>query len=192
MIHSELKQETSALHLALEARLRVLMSDHISLDEYASVLRRFYGFYKSIEARLIAIRDWDDSSLHLQSRLKLPLLHADLNFLSVDATAIAKLPACADLPPLRTVAEGLGCLYVLEGSTLGGTIIAPHLKKVLSLEENRGCSFFNSYGSDVGRMWSGFLGILSRHSEKHGDDPAVVKSACETFAAMDRWFADGA
>jgi heme oxygenase len=187
MIHSKLKQQTSAQHLALESKLHVLMSDDISLNEYAALLKRFHGFYRPIEATLGAIHNWDDPVLELQSRRKLPLLVADLNFLSVDAGEIATLPACADLPPLATIADGLGCLYVLEGSTLGGTFITRHLTKALSLEANRGCSFFNSYGSDVGRMWSGFLGVLARHSEKHGDDTAVVNSACATFAAMDRW-----
>ena len=95
-------------------------------------------------------------------------------------------------PVWKPLREALGCLYVLEGSTLGGKIITAHLKRVLPLDESRGCSFFNSYGDDVGPMWSSFLGILSRHCERHDDADVVVHSACQTFASLDRWLSDAA
>ena len=114
----------------------------------------------------------------------------DLCALAVDLKALARLPCCDRLPRLETIPEALGCLYVLEGATLGGKIITEHLKKVLPLDESRGCSFFNSYGDDVGRMWSSFLGILRRHCEKHGDADVVVQSACQTFACLDWWISD--
>ena len=41
-------------------------------------------------------------------------------------------------------------------------------------------------------MWSSFLGILSRHCEKHDDTGVVVRSACQTFASLDRWLSDAA
>jgi heme oxygenase len=190
MIHSILKQNTQDLHRSLETKLRVLLTDELSRDQFTAVQKKFYGFYKPIEARLLVIHKQDDLGFKLQDRLKLPLLVADLASLAVHAEQLARLPICDALPRLESVAEALGCLYVLEGSTLGGRIITGHLQKILHLDASRGGSFFNSYGSDVGRMWSSFLGILQRHSERHGDDDVVVRSACQTFACLDGWFSD--
>jgi heme oxygenase len=192
MIHSNLKSATQNSHAALETRLRVLLSDDLSLPQYAAVQKKFYGFYQPIEVQLASIHGWDDPEVDIQSRLKLPLLASDLLSLAVDPTEIQQLPLCGSIPRLETVPEALGCLYVLEGSTLGGRIITRHLKTILPVDENLGCTFFNSYGADVGRMWSTFLGVLARHSEKNHDDDVVVESACKTFSSLENWFSNAA
>jgi heme oxygenase (biliverdin-IX-beta and delta-forming) len=92
----------------------------------------------------------------------------------------------------ETIPEALGCLYVLGGSTLGGWILTGQLKMILPVDASRGCTFFNSDGANVGRMWSAILGVLERHSAKHSDDDVVVESACQTFASLDRWFSNAA
>jgi heme oxygenase len=131
-----------------------------------------------------------DPELKIKDRMRLCLLASDLLSFNVDSAALSELPVCQNLPDLKTLPMVLGCLYVLEGSTLGGTIISKHLKKVLPIDESAGCSFFSSYGRDVGPMWSSFLAILSRHCEKFGDEEIVVKSACQTFAKMDCWLSN--
>ncbi len=49
MIHATLKQSTRDAHLALESKLRILVSDELSLDQYVAIQKRFYGFYRPIE-----------------------------------------------------------------------------------------------------------------------------------------------
>ena len=71
MIHSTLKQRTRSFHEALETKLCFLLSDELSLERYAAVQKKFYGFYRPIEARLFAILGSDDPELNLQQRLKL-------------------------------------------------------------------------------------------------------------------------
>lgn len=61
-----------------------------------------------------------------------------------------------DLPPavpfaIHSLAGALGALYVCEGATLGGRVIAPHVIKMLGGAVP--VSFFVSYGDDVSRMW---------------------------------------
>ncbi len=192
MIHSALKQRTRNFHSSLETKLSLLLSEGISIDQYAAVQKKFYGFYRPVERHIFSIGGWDGPELRLLSRLKLSLLIRDLIALSVDPEDIEKLPLCRKLPHLDTVPEALGCLYVLEGSTLGGQVIASHLRRVLPIDEARGCSFFNSYGADVGRMWSTFLGVLTRHCDRQGDGAVVLDSACETFASLDRWLSRAA
>ena len=192
MIHANLKNATRGFHTAMETKLSVLLSNGLSMQQYADVQKKFYGFYQPIELQLASIGGWADPEFDIQSRLKLPLLASDLGSLCVDPQEIEKLPLCGSVPCLETISKALGCLYVLEGSTLGGRIITAHLKKRLPVDEIRGCTFFNSYGANVGRMWSAFLGVLNRHSEKHGDDDVIVESACQTFASLDRWFSNAA
>ena len=187
MIHALLKQSTRVFHRAIEARLGVLVSDEISLEEYIAVQKLFYGFYKPVEDRLAAFIGQEDPELQLANRLRLPLLVQDLAFLDVPAAELEALPACDSIPPLQTVPEVLGCLYVLEGSTLGGRVIARHLEKVLHLSESQGCSFLNSHGDSRGPMWSGLLSVLARHCQEHRDQVAVVGSARLTFSCLETW-----
>ena len=192
MIHSSLKSATKDFHAAVETKIRALLSNDLSMQQYAEMQKKFYGFYQPVESQLASVGGWEDPAVNIQSRLKLPLLASDLVSLAVDPEELETLPLCGNLPRLQTIPEALGCLYVLEGSTLGGRIITGHLKKILPVDERRGCTFFNSYGANVGRVWSAFLGVLQRHSENQGDDDAVVESACQTFLSLDRWLSNAA
>ena len=192
MIHSSLKRNTRDFHNALVTKVSVMLSDEISLDQFAAVQKKSYGFYSPIQMRLFSIRVRDGSEFKLQNRPKVPLLVGFLAARVVDLEEFVRLRFCDSLPRLETVTEALGCLYVSEGATLGGKIIIGHLKKVLPLDESRGFSFSNNYGDEFGRMWSSFLGIVSRHCERHGEGDVVVHSACQTLAFLDRWLADAA
>jgi len=98
MIHSILKRSTNDFHKALEVKLRVLLSADISLDQYASVHKKFFGFYRPIEERLFSIRRWDDPELQLEDRLKTPLLIDDLACLDVDHEKLAGYRSVAHFP----------------------------------------------------------------------------------------------
>lgn len=192
MIHSELKQSTRDLHCALAGKSQVLLSADITLDKYAAVQQKFYGLYRPIEVRLLSTCISDDPELQLENRLMLSLLLDDLVALAVEPDEISRLPHCDSLPRIETLPEALGCLYVLEGSTIGGKIITGHLTRALSLGASRGCAFFNGYGDDVGRLGSSFLGGLARHCERYADEDVIVRSACQTFASLDQWFSHAA
>ena len=52
-------------------------------------------------------------------------------------------PLCKDLPTLTNLPQALCYYYVLEGATHGGQFHYRHLKEVLSIEKDEGCSIFN-------------------------------------------------
>ena len=54
----------------------------------------------------------------------------------------------------------MGCLYVLEGATLGGVVIRRHPEQKLRLGPDNGAAFFHAYGPDTGRRWREFCGAL--------------------------------
>ena len=163
--------------------------DTLSIHTYTDVLQKLFGFYKPLEERIAALPASQDLPVDLERRQKAPLLAKDLLWLKVTQPQLSQLTWCERLPEVKSITEALGCLYVLEGATLGGQIISRHLKKNLALDGDRGCAFFCSYGDEVGLMWESFREALSAHCAKHGrcEEEQLVKSACETFVSLDYW-----
>lgn len=72
-----------------------------------------------------------------------------------DLAVLGATPAPADRPAAAMgVAEGVGTIYVLEGSALGGPVIAPLLERHLDLAAGEGTSFFRGLGPGTVRRWS--------------------------------------
>lgn len=187
-ILARLKRETQAEHAAIELRVDLPRRTR-SAGEYGRLLARFWGFYAPIEERLAARPEWKRYGIDLRPRLKAPALARDLRALGWPADTLAALPRCRDLPAIDSFPRALGCLYVLEGATLGGQLIAREARQALGLSAERGCAFFLSYGENVGRMWRAFRALLTQAAAAEADDAEIVCGARATFAAFDRWLA---
>jgi heme oxygenase len=82
--------------------------------------------------------------------------------------------------------HALGRLYVLEGSTLGGTFIDRHLASLPQLSGVR-IRAFSPYGSETGAMWAAFRRVVRERVAAGGDADAMIGSARETFRALAAW-----
>jgi heme oxygenase len=180
-----LRVETRPAHDQIE-RAVDLDGSTDSIARYRSLLERFYGFYAAWEPAAEPVID-DDA--FFQPRRKLGLLEHDLRALGLGTADIAKLPRCTALVPMASPAAAFGAMYVTEGSTLGGTVIARRIRDALGLNETTGCAFFRSYGRATGAMWTAFRRKLQSLSSPSFDDAAVA-SAHQTFAAMQSWLCD--
>ncbi len=180
-IFKRLRSETRTEHERLEADLN-LIRDDLSRLQYRRLLARFYGFFQPWESKIAGQIERGLPEFGAV-RLKTPLLEADLRFLDVETQ---RVELCTDLPSCRALPELLGSLYVTEGSTLGGQLIARHVEKQLGFSDGQGYAFFGSYKSDVGRMWQAFQGILIAHLPEATEDAAVA-SARATFRLMHAW-----
>jgi heme oxygenase len=186
MLLQRLRAETRAAHDAIERDLESLCF-YTSIERYRRHVARFFGFYATWEPRVEAmLRD----KTFFSPRRKLPLLEQDLRFLGFGSPLIEALPRCPTLPPLDTIPETLGSLYVLEGSTLGGQVISRRLERSLGLSDGLGYAFFRSYGREVGWMWRAFGEHLSAVSSTITED-ASVRSAQDTFACLHTWLCTG-
>jgi heme oxygenase len=185
MILQRLREETRAAHDAIERDLEALGA-HLSLDRHRLLVARFFGFYAAWEPQVARTLSDDD---FFAPRRKIPLLEQDLEFLGYDREAVQALPRCSDPPAVASLPETLGSLYVLEGSTLGGQVIARRLERSLGLTEGRGYAFFRSYGREVGAMWRAFGARLGALPSSAGD--ASVRSAQLTFARLHTWLCHG-
>ena len=175
-IFQRLNVATSYWHSRVEERMPVFRPD-FDLAGYVRLLEHFYGFWNPLEARLLLVKPLMHPLLALPARMKTQLLQADLRALGY---ATAELPQCPELPFIGTFPSALGCLYVLEGSTLGARIISRRIASHLNLLEHSGAAFFNAYGDSTGRRWSEFrLFVTANVSVEESTE--VVNAAVQTF-----------
>lgn len=188
----QLRDRTRPAHEATE-RLLGLLDPAWSADRYRALLRRFFGYYDPLEARIAVAADWPALGFDWPRRRKTPLLERDLLASGDSPDTVAVLPRCSHLPAVGGLPQALGCLYVLEGSTLGGRLIVRHLKGVPELAGMEAFAFFSSYGDQVGPMWRAFGEFLTTHAGGAGgaDGEAVIAAACDTFATLGTWLRDG-
>jgi heme oxygenase len=175
-----LKRETESDHLAVEGAFP-LMHDDLSITQYICCLLQLHGMVSAWEERSFAVApQWMLTELVARKRKK--MLELDLAWFGVDNPGGLRpvLPQIRDLPSL------LGGMYVMEGSTLGGQLIARQLQKTLHLSEGEGNAYFRGHGDQTGPMWKEFCHVLKT---KVADDEteSVVLSAKAMFATYGSW-----
>ncbi|GEL69027.1 biliverdin-producing heme oxygenase [Myxococcus virescens] len=188
-----LKSETRPHHERTEAQVRLMDAD-LTPTAYRRHLEALHGFYVPLEARLAGLGLEAVPGLSVHARWKVPLLKEDLRALGHDAASLERLPHCAGLPSLAGVPEALGCLYVLEGSTLGGQLILRHLRRHFDGVSLGDFSFFRAYGDEVGPRWRAFGDAVNQASISATEDTfdaRVVTGAQDTFDAFADWLRQG-
>ena len=158
-----LKLATADQHARLERRVDI-ESRVRSRDAYRHLLERFYGFYRPLEAVLEPFA----------------VVEPKLGFLAADIAELGGgvdgLPLATRVPVVRSLRDALGVGYVLEGSTLGGAVIARLVRSELGLTPR----FFGVYGRDVARRWRAFGAVV----EAHG---AESSAAVACFEDLEAW-----
>ena len=120
-LFERLRSGTEQEHREIEALIDPLKNFR-SLDAYKAHVLKSWRFYLPLEGCLAAF-DWSAAGIDFAPRRKAPLIEQDLRILGVHQ------PRLEGAQPLaRTNLDfALGCLYVLEGATLGGQVISRHL-----------------------------------------------------------------
>lgn len=185
---AQLKHHTADAHAALESRLNVFEQVR-TRDDYRRLLARFFTLHEPIEARLANAADWPALGFDFSARRKAALLRDDLRALGASETDLAALPRAHDLPAVATLAEAIGCLYVLEGSTLGGQILSKHFQTALGLTPETGARFFHGYGAQTGARWREFGLWAEAQSESANEDfeADAAHGARQTFHTFAQW-----
>lgn len=169
----ELRDGTIADHRRIEAHplLRALTAPTLSLEHYARVLAAFTGFHEALDPRLVEMSAIIDFP-HYLYRPRMPALVEDRAVLPVCAVT-----PCANAPEFSCVDEVLGVLYVLEGATQGGLVIAPLVQQRLALTERAGARYFNLHRQGG---WQNFRALVE-HCQQHCDHGLAVSAARATF-----------
>lgn len=160
-----LKAATAALHQRVEDGVDILRRTE-TLEGTIAFLRKMEAFYRALEP-ILAERLRDRVPERFLTP-RLPRLRSDLDAL---APGWQPLPE----PPMPTLVDPLGALYVLEGATLGGQIIGRHLTARLGFRS----AFFG--GEGVGPRWREFRALLDECEEYD----AVEASTVATFLSFE-------
>jgi heme oxygenase len=186
-----LKAATSTRHAALERQVP-LLDANLSHATYRHFVQRSFGFYEPLETQLLALPWWDEVGVDYALRHKTPRLRHDLQVLGDNEASIAALPRCERLPALTNQAQLWGCLYVIEGATLGGQIIIKHLNARLGLTADSGASFFDGYGAHTGSRWKAFCAAVPDVGDDAlGGRKHMLDSANLTFDLFTEWLFPG-
>lgn len=144
------RQGTKDLHAQIESEslFANLMTDSVSLPDYGKALQGLHRFYSEIEPLLLnGIEKFMPEQPYIPRQY---LLERDLAHLRFAINRV--LPNLRK--PLTSVAETLGVLYVVEGSTLGGQIISRHLRVKLGADVRDALAFYTLGGNLDATHWT--------------------------------------
>lgn len=176
---SSLRENTQTLHKEIEKdNLAGLIMDHsISMNQYKTLLLQNYIAYKVVEEEVSPfIEDFNKS--------KSAQLEKDLNSLKVDTSILedfVKKFKC------QNKMEAIGAAYVVEGSVLGGMMIAKELNDCIHLNEIQIHHFFNGDRNNV-NGWKQFCKQVNSNQYSAKEINEAVEKAKETFIFFGKVF----
>lgn len=182
-----LRAATRPQHDEIESLLRLM--EPLELPRYTAILRGFHTFLGHWEPRIQALlpahlgRWW-------APRRRRAFASADLRHLGASPGEPGDDPGQAvGRLALDALPQMFGSMYVIEGSALGGQVIAPKLQRELGLLPGTGASYFHGFGADTGAMWREFRNMLTHEVDA---TEVATQQACEaaraTFQALGAHF----
>jgi len=176
--------ETTIHHAAAdEDRLTAL--DVETVDDYTGILTRIYGFEVEVEAALDRVCDLDTS--FVRDRAKSARLYQDLVVLGMTPEDILPLPRVPTIS-IRTAAQALGWMFVLERHTLLSGLIRRHLVRALGEGILPATAYLAAYGDTPGARFRAFGAALCAYAHSY-PPAAIVLAANEAFRTQRQWYA---
>jgi len=178
----KLKSGTQTEHAQLEKQLVGKMKAIRGTVDYISLLKLFYGFFHPLEKEML---NWlhKGNMPDVEERRKSTEILNDIRALGGQTESMQESDS---LPPITSYLQALGAAYVLEGSTLGGTVIAGMMRKQLAKEDDGGLSFFQGYGENTREMWRKFNEYLLAVQSPE-DQEIVLTAARDSFLSFKKW-----
>jgi heme oxygenase len=190
-LRAALRRATAIAHEGLhknQAFAELLRSD-LPQRDYGHLLLRLHGLHAAVERKLAPhLRSpwfaWYDAT---PGDLRSVRLRRDLVALGTPQSLITAA-ATADnvLPVLATPAAALGCAWVVEGSALGGRLLAQHVASIIGDGEESGGSFFLSNPEPPAR-WVACCDAVNACGMEPGQRAAILSAASATFEAVGAW-----
>jgi heme oxygenase len=183
-LRDALKGATNDYHNCLNQHslLAGLLRPDYSLHYYRQLLTAYHHLYRTLESRLIAFQDSQPDQFDYAQRVKLPWICRDLEFFGIDRHgrehAVAQIQP---VPAITSIGAYVGMLYVIEGSMLGGQIIARSLAKHHGLSRETGACFYHGYGGETVIMWQTFLRFAETLAGDLRESLVAEQAACQTF-----------
>lgn len=177
MLSDYLKKETAQYHQEIEEKLESnkLFNSTFTDRNYYKMLQVNHVFLKSYEHSIKEfLNEKDLENLALTKLNKLSLIEKDIHELGIEELQTIKQVE------LVNRAEAFGALYVIEGSMLGGNVIAKTLKKYPFLE-NKSFNYFGHYGENLGSIWKTFINYINQEFTSEEEQKQVLKGAQKAY-----------
>lgn len=180
---ARLRAATAQAHHDLDSSLAVLDHpwDH---DRQRRWLELTWGLLAPLERALAGWAAQDPGVLDVGSRARAGFALADLRVLGAGPAELDALPECPDTPAVTDRAAALGVCYVLDGSTLGGRLIA---RTVVAAGVPAAATTSLTGREGSGRRWRDTTAAVEAAGA--AAVPGMVASALATFAAHRTWLA---
>lgn len=167
----------------------LVMEGGLTRDHYVPHLLAWRRILGQLEQALRSSENPVVREVWHEGLAKLPMLEADIDHLSPGGTAFNAETATAvnefvafleDLREHDPVAL-LGVLYVLEGSTMGGSVMKPRIASQLGLEGDDGLRYYGVYGKEVGLRFKDFRSRMAEAANGTGAEDRIIEAAKSTF-----------
>lgn len=184
-VRSALREATREVHERLHQHpnFAALLDGTLTVTSYRRLLARLYGFHRPYEDVLLSLPSQWWHGLNPEPRRRAYRLAEDLAALGLTSSELSALPFVPP-PAIECCEELLGCLYVREGATLGGRVLARRLEP-MCWPNGAGRSFFSGTAQDS-MLWAELCLALDRIGNKQNIS-AMTGAACATFAAFEAW-----
>lgn len=149
-LHAMLRAATSSQHAALDAAL-AFDAEGITRERYAAFL---HGLLRVMTVVEPALERWP---LAFEHAARIELLRRDLESLGTPPGPVEPV----DLAAPRDLAEGFGAAYVVEGSALGGQILAPRIERALDVPRSSVTHYLRLRGERTSAHWKQWLARLA-------------------------------
>ena len=176
-IMARLKRETAPLHAEVDAMVAPMLSERARYRMLLAGLRDAYGVIERELAKHAV--QLERAAYDVAERGKLGWLDDDLS-----ALAVPQASAIRTSFTLTNPSAAFGAVYVVEGATLGGQVIARQVMPALALSPERGCRFFTGYGAATGERWRETRDAIATHLAS----TATPNAALETITGARRTF----
>jgi len=176
-IRAAVRDATREVHERLHGHpgFRAVAEGAVSRPDYQMLLGRLHGFHVAME-RAARWNGWRSASLR-----------DDLAWLGASLSEIEALPVLTGLSDVGSPERRAGALYVVEGSALGGRVLAQALRPLLG-EGPAGRSFFLGVDGPPG-AWRACLEQMEQLALCPAARQEIIDAARATFSAFETWLA---
>lgn len=170
-LQEKLKAHTQSLHNELEQQMFVnqIMQKTLNIAQYKQLVSCNYLVHWLNEDEIfnkISVKIAD--KIGLPKRKKLHSLSFDVDEVGIKKEQLEQLNITKIV--LKNEYAALGAIYVLEGATLGGSVIIKQLRLNPNFPETFNFSYYGIYGKELIPNWQEFLSHLNAlPADSHND-----------------------
>jgi heme oxygenase len=181
---SRIGRDTRSHHATADGD-RLALMDVASVAEYRAFLARIYGFEDAVESAVAGLCDRDMISAGTRSRLE--SLRADLVWLGAqELDSVSRYRGVF----VRTAAEALGWLFVIERQTLLAGLIRRYLANRIPNAVPVAARFLDDASRNAGVRFRRFGDALAALAQDHkASVESIAMAAASAFRHRHVWYA---